>query len=118
MKTDKKDQFLKHFSESLGIISTACKKTKITRQTFYNWCNSDGNFKQEVEQIQQEQGDFVESKLIENIKNNDTTAIIFYLKTKLKDRGYSNNVDITSNGKDLQTNFVIEVIDKTQDVRN
>jgi hypothetical protein len=32
--------------------------------------------------------DLAESKLMENIKNNDTTSIIFRLKTKGKNRGY------------------------------
>lgn len=92
--TDKKETFLKHFEKCLGVVSTACKRTGITRQTYYNWINSDNDFKELVNDIQEAQKDYVESKLIENIEKNDTTAIIFYLKTKAKDRGYTDKTEI------------------------
>ena len=43
--------------------------------------------------------DLAESKLIENIEDNDNTAIIFYLKTKGKKRGYVERVE--HNFKDI-----------------
>lgn len=88
-KTDKlKGKFLKEFANSLGIVQTACKKVRISRQTYYNWKDTDEAFKLEAENIIEEQTDFVENKLIERISEGDTTAIIFYLKTKGKERGY------------------------------
>lgn len=108
MKTDKKDQFLKHFAQSLAVVSEACKKTKITRTTFYNWCNTDKEFKEKIKEIEEDQKDYVESKLIENIKNNDTTSIIFYLKTKAKDKGYTEKmqVEVETDPKDLFLNLM------------
>ena len=38
--------------------------------------------------------DLTEMKLMENIRNNDTTAIIFRLKTRARDRGYDQEVKI------------------------
>ena len=47
-------------------------------------------------------GDFVESKLLQKIKDGDTSAIIFYCKTQLKERGYTERKEITgADGKDL-----------------
>lgn len=110
-KTDNlKARFLTNFEKSLGVISTACKQTKITRQTYYNWINSDDEFKEQVNDIQEAQKDYVESKLIENIEKNDTTAIIFYLKTKAKDRGYTNKeeIEVSTKPQDLFLNLMKE----------
>jgi hypothetical protein len=51
-------------------------------------------------------------KLIENIQNNDTTAIIFRLKTKGRDRGYNDRQEIT------QTNLNVEVQEVTEEMQN
>jgi len=50
------------------------------------------------------------------IAKQSTAATIFYLKTKGKKRGYIERQEIT--GADgVPTNFKIEIIDKTEDVR-
>ena len=43
--------------------------------------------------------DLAESKLIENISDNDNTAIIFYLKTKGKNRGYVERQEVDHSGE-------------------
>lgn len=45
--------------------------------------------------------DLAESKLIENINKNDDTAIIFYLKTKGKNRGYIERQEIDIESKNI-----------------
>ena len=48
--------------------------------------------------------DYTESKLFENIDNNDTTSIIFHLKTRGRGRGYGDkaNIDITSGNEKIK----------------
>jgi hypothetical protein len=46
------------------------------------------------EETQETTGDMVEGQLLKMIKEGDVTAIIFYCKTKLKHRGYEQNVVI------------------------
>ena len=48
----------------------------------------DEEFRQKVEQIKDVAVDFVESKLMKLIETENTAAIIFYLKTQAKHRGY------------------------------
>ncbi len=86
---DRKEKVLVALKASLGIITTACEAAGISNTTFINWRNADPEFRAAVEAIESRQGDFVESKLLEKINAGDTTAIIFYLKTKGKNRGYS-----------------------------
>lgn len=109
---DKKALFLKAFAQSRGIIAPACRAIKLTRPTYYNWMDSDPSFAEEVEAIRQEQIDNVESALLTKIDEGDTTATIFYLKTKGRDRGYSERTELTGkDGKDLIPEIRVEIVD-------
>jgi len=86
---DKKEKFLAALRQGYGIIATACEAVGIGRSTYYRWYNADQEFRAQVDEVTETQVDFVESKLIQAIRAGDTTATIFYLKTKGKKRGYS-----------------------------
>ncbi len=110
----KKESILKALEKSLGIVTVACKNTETPRSTFYKWLNEDEDFAREVKDIENIALDFAESQLHKQIGNNNTTATIFYLKTKGKKRGYIERQEIT--GADgIPNNFQIEIIDKTED---
>jgi hypothetical protein len=74
--------------KSLGVVTTAAKIAGIDRSTHYDWLNNDDEYKAAVESIEDIAIDFAESKLHSQIEKGDTTATIFYLKTKGKKRGY------------------------------
>lgn len=99
-KKQRQELFLKHFRESHGIVSYACQKSGITRSCYYKWRELDQKFKEKAEEVEEETIDVVESKLLTAINNDDLTAIIFYLKTKGKKRGYVEKTeqDVTVNG--------------------
>jgi predicted DNA-binding transcriptional regulator AlpA len=124
-KMDKnKKQALEALRLSLGVVTDACKSIGLARSTFYNWVSNDEDFKKEVEDIQEQSVDFAESKLFQRIKGYnhpeekifnyegeiiradttkhyppDTTAIIFYLKTKGKSRGYIEKSEVETTTK-------------------
>ena len=77
----------------------------IARTTHYKWLQEDSDYKSEFEELADQALDFVESKLFELIEGANrqvvtsegiktikeppnTAAVIFYLKTKGKKRGY------------------------------
>lgn len=92
-KKDRQKAFLANLKDGKGIICYACDKTGISRQTYYDWIKADAKFKAKVDEINEETLDVVESKLLTAISNDDLTAILFYLKTKGKSRGYSEQID-------------------------
>lgn len=104
---DAKKRVLECLIEKRGIVSEACRAAGIARSTFYLWCSEDAEFKAATEDAQEEAIDYVEGKLFERIsgvkiqrgidsdgneiiydQSPSDTAIIFYLKTKGKKRGY------------------------------
>lgn len=83
---------------SLGIVSTACEKAGVSRQTHYNWLKDDPEYKAAVDQIQESVIDFAESHLYKLIKEGNPAANIFYLKTKGKSRGYIERQEVEVSG--------------------
>ncbi len=75
-------------TQSLGIVTSACKAVGISRTLHYNWYNEDIDYKKAVDEVGDIALDFAETMLHQRIKEQDTTATIFYLKTKGKRRGY------------------------------
>jgi len=109
-----KKEILEELEKHNGIVSSACKSIGLPRSTYYSWLNSDPEFKSQVDDIQEVAIDFVESKLMEKIRGvtvlakegtdgdedltyslpPSDTAIIFYLKTKGKKRGYIERMEV------------------------
>ncbi len=97
-KEKKKAEFLEEFSKKANNVSATCKAIGIERPTFYNWLKNDVDFRLKVENAEEGDIDMAESALKKQILGGNITAIIFYLKTKGKSRGYVERQEIT--GKD------------------
>ena len=108
------DKFLTALKQSKGIIYVACNNVGINRTTYYRWLEDYPDFKAKVEEINEAAIDFVESKLLEKVNgvqvykgvDEETgeeiiynlppsdTAIIFFLKTRAKKRGYVESLQV------------------------
>jgi len=109
-----KKAILEALEKHLGIVTTACRTVGVGRTTFYGWLNEDKEFAKKVEDVQNIALDFAESQLHKQIGDGNTSATIFYLKTKGKGRGFVERQEITgANG--MPTNFQIEIIENTED---
>jgi hypothetical protein len=110
MKHNKKEALLTALEKSLGVVTTACKQTDVSRATYYRWLDEDTDFANEAKTIQDVALDFAESKLFEQIQDGSTAATIFYLKTKGKRRGYVERQELEHSGgeKPVNINLVID----------
>ena len=86
--SNKKETFLQALKLNLGNITEACKASNTGRQTYYNWVDDDEEFKHSCKDVEESLLDLAENRLLEKIDKYDITAIIFFLKTKGKKRGY------------------------------
>ena len=91
----KKRAMVEALEQTLGVVTSAAGMVGITRQTHWNWMKSDPDYAAAVESVQDIALDFAESKLHEQIRDKDTIATIFYLKTKGKKRGYVEKQEIS-----------------------
>lgn len=94
-----KAEFLEFLHKNGGNITEACKKCTVHRSTFYLWREKDPEFMKEVAIVKEELLDMAETQLIRAINNSDSnshmTAVIFYLKTQGKKRGYIERSEFT-----------------------
>ena len=93
-----KKAVIEALEQSLGIVTSACKKAGVGRTTFYGWLNDDEDFAKQVKDIEDIALDFAESQLHKQIKDGNSTATIFFLKTKGKKRGYIERQEIAHEG--------------------
>lgn len=97
----------------MGVVTTAAKSIGIPRSTYYDWMETDPEFKQKILDLREIKKDFIESKLLKLVEEGDTAATIFSAKTLLKDRGYVERQEISpvdKDGNDIQPMININVV--------
>ena len=118
-KTDiLKRNLLEALEKSLGVVTTACKIVDCNRSTFYKYYNNDQDFKSSVDELQNLTLDFAESQLHQQIKDGNTTATIFYLKTKGKKRGYIERKEVEMTAEVSTSKLSNEAKKKIDDILN
>lgn len=88
-----KNELLKAIHNNYGIISSIAIYLKVSRNCIYSAIKR-FNLESELEDSKEHFKDYLESCLLKKVTDGDTTAIIFALKTKAKDRGYSEKYEI------------------------
>jgi hypothetical protein len=109
----KKQSILKALEKSLGVVTVACKQADVPRSTYYKWLNEDEEFAKAVKDIENIALDFGESQLHKQIGDGNTSATIFFLKTKGKKRGYveRSELDLSSGDEPIKINVNIKGVE-------
>lgn len=105
MKTDEQKKKLVEQIRRTPIIQIACEKSGISRATYYRWKKDDPDFREKAEEALMDGesliNDMAESQLISAIRDQNMTAIIFWLKNHHKK--YRNKVEVSGSLTALKT---------------
>ena len=96
--------------KKIPIVQVACEKVAVGRATFYRWRKDDEEFSEKVNQAISEGNalvnDMAESQLMSAIKNNNMTAIIFWLKHH--HTSYATRIEVSARLKQSNENLTPE----------
>ncbi len=94
--SEDKQKILENLKQ-IPIISVACQKAGIGRASVYRWKNQDNFFSKEVDKALQEGkqliNDLAEGQLINAIKEQNMTGIIYWLRNNHP--GYADRIELT-----------------------
>lgn len=98
-KKQKQKIFIASFIKHRCMVTSTCEDCGIAVKTYYEWIKEE-EFADAINDSIEKLQDRIENVLYEKIeKEKDTTALIFYLKTKGKKRGYieKQQLDVNAN---------------------
>jgi hypothetical protein len=84
----KADQIAQAITDANGILSLAARNLGCSRTTLYKYVKKYATVQEALEEARETNIDFVESSLMKQIKKGNVTAMIFFLKTQGKHRGW------------------------------
>ena len=136
-----KNEFIRLLRKNLGNVSAAAReafpepgdelnekqekalhqKRENARRSHYVRMQADETYRSAVDELNNIALDFAEGKLFQLMNEMNPTAIIFFLKTKGKGRGYIEKSEMELTGKDgepLQTTVVILPSNEREDKNN
>ena len=90
-------------TQAKGFVSVAARNLGCADNTVRNYIERYAVCKQAVTDAREAMIDYAEGKLYQNIQNNDTVSILFFLKTQAKQRRYVERTEVTgANGNDMR----------------
>lgn len=100
-----------------GNITAVAKSLRVSRQAIYNKIHQHESLREDLHTARETMIDNVESTLYRQALDGNTTAMIFFLKTQGRSRGYveRRETDITSGGKPLKTYVAVSPDDWEDD---
>lgn len=96
-----KKKLLDALERHKGIVLHACRECNLSRETFYKYLKEDDQFKMAVDHVNEGTIDYVEGKLMDKISEGSEKSIHFFLRFKAKSRGYTDSLDITTDGESI-----------------
>ena len=98
-------QLIEAIKEAQGYVTKASAVLGVSRKTFYNYLNKYVSAQEALEDARAARHEWVESKLMKLINDDNVAGIIFYLKTQGKHLGYVERQEIDHGGR---INWVVD----------
>ena len=100
-------QMIAAIESARGFVTKASEILGVSRQTFYVYLKRYPTAQRALEDTREKRHEWVESKLMHQIGEDNLTAIIFYLKTQGKHLGYVERQEYSGpKGNDLTIRIV------------
>lgn len=93
-KKSTREKIIKAIHKAHGLITTAANDAGVSPKTIYRYAEEFPSVQEAIDNAREELYDTAESKIYEKIKDGDTTMLIFFAKTRMKDRGYVERQEI------------------------
>jgi hypothetical protein len=97
-REDTAQRIIKALGESNGLLTLAARKAGVSYTTVNRYARDFSSVQEAVREAKESMLDYTEGKLYTAIKEGNLTAIIFYLKTQGKGRGYIERHEHTGEG--------------------
>ena len=104
------ENIIKMYEKKGCNVTTTCAALGISRKTFYEWKDKKKKLAEGLDEVDESILDWAESKLKEHIQNDDLQALIFFLRTKGKKRGYVEKTEA-----DVNINAFEKLMQDTED---
>ncbi len=112
-----KAKYLETLYKHHGLVIDTCKAAGVALHVYYRWMKEDPEFSDRVAQIKDTAIDYVESQLFKQIAGNVPQSTIFFLKTRGKDRGYTERHEVTGkDGAPIEIRVIEPFVDPLSDV--
>lgn len=107
------EQIIQALRASSGLVALAASKLGVNRRTLYNWFQEDPELLEALHDVRESMKDLAEGKLLQQVQEGNLTAIIYYLKTQARDRGYQEHSPNEAEGRDMRP-FILEICPDTE----
>ena len=95
----KTGQMIAAIMNAEGNLTRAAESLGCARGTVYKYINDFPTVKATFEEVNERTIDYVEDQLMTQVRRGNMTAIIFFLKTRAKHRGYIERQEFQHEGK-------------------
>ena len=115
-KKEKKEAMIEVLSNQLGIVMIACRQVGISRETHYKWVKEDPKYAKDVNDTKFDVKDFGEHLLLKQMKEGNGALIWNFNKTRNRDRGYGEKVELEHTGN-TQIIMFQEIIKSNEEIK-